>query len=1084
MAQVRNTFVKSKMNKDLDDRLLSNGEYRNAQNVNISRSEGEDVGALENVLGNELLTNFGLSSIENLEIIGYTTNETNTKAYFLATNYTDTSDDELSNSAPYGAKCYILAYDESYGVVGNRYKTLVEGRFLNFSKTHPIYGIDIIEDLLFWTDNRNQPRKINIQKATADSTYYTTEDQISVAKYYPYTVPKLYDTLAIPYTANSGNITYTVSASNITKIKIGMLINSGTITNFPLYVSNINTSSNQVTLNVSSGPSSATGTLNLIFPTSKNVTEQWLPFSSSARYESGTTSAVVNSITGEMPVEGMLVTCPNKIFVSDNVIVTSVTNPSSLNASRNIVAGTTDFSSLVSTDDIIEFSHPNGNYLNNWPGDEDYLKDKFVRFAYRFKFDDGEYSLISPFTQPAFIPKQDGYFMGVPTIEDSQNYTNQEDIAGETTIVSFFENKVNDVTLKIDTPFQVNQLSSKLKISEIDILYKESNGLAIQVLETIPITDSTITTNSTSTIEWTYQSRKPFKVLPEKETTRVFDKVPIRCMTQSVAGNRLIYGNFIDKHTPPQNLEYNVTATEKYKIRGGDALRSYCTVSYPNHTLKQNRTYQIGIVLADRYGRQSDVILSSLDDSQFKQSGLSETYNGSTIFHPYTNQADGLDSYKWRGDSLKILFRSAIPSTVTYADGYPGLYKSGEYTATVTPAVVNSTTVNLQSGTLDPNVAIGDIITGPATGGGTFTTSIKSVDHLSSTITVVDSISIDNLATVTMHGPANDLGWYTYKVVVKQTEQEYYNVYLPNICLADPNSSRELAPNSTTVGLGNQSFFTSLVSDNINKIAADLTEVQPEQTQFRTSDEILYPRIGYNSFKTVVSFGDPAFPTNLFVGTEFATAETIGKVNEIGLQTITGTGIKLGKISQSSAISVTPGRPVVVPGNTTAAGEDATFKVGFGIPSGFAGPFTNVFCVTGGSGYGLGDIITIDPYTPASTGYRVGDVTWTSTITLSALTDDNFDTEYGKDVQPLTAPGIYNDSSNPPAAQLSTTGQFKLGQASDKPFVFSVLEVKPQDSRLQIYWESSTSGLISELNSLINEGTPSEPIAFVPVAES
>jgi len=47
MAEIRNTFVKSKMNKDLDDRLLSKGEYRNAENVQISRSEGEDVGALE-----------------------------------------------------------------------------------------------------------------------------------------------------------------------------------------------------------------------------------------------------------------------------------------------------------------------------------------------------------------------------------------------------------------------------------------------------------------------------------------------------------------------------------------------------------------------------------------------------------------------------------------------------------------------------------------------------------------------------------------------------------------------------------------------------------------------------------------------------------------------------------------------------------------------------------------------------------------------------------------------------------------------------------------------------------------------------
>ena len=58
MGNVTNTFVKSKMNKDLDDRLLSNGEYRNAKNVNISRSEGEDVGALENVLGNQSISTF------------------------------------------------------------------------------------------------------------------------------------------------------------------------------------------------------------------------------------------------------------------------------------------------------------------------------------------------------------------------------------------------------------------------------------------------------------------------------------------------------------------------------------------------------------------------------------------------------------------------------------------------------------------------------------------------------------------------------------------------------------------------------------------------------------------------------------------------------------------------------------------------------------------------------------------------------------------------------------------------------------------------------------------------------------------
>ena len=103
MADIKNNFVKSKMNKDLDDRLLSNGEYRDAQNVNVSRSEGEDVGALENVLGNKILSDFGLSNIDNLEIIGYLNDNLNNRVFFIATNYTDTSIDRLSNPAPYGS---------------------------------------------------------------------------------------------------------------------------------------------------------------------------------------------------------------------------------------------------------------------------------------------------------------------------------------------------------------------------------------------------------------------------------------------------------------------------------------------------------------------------------------------------------------------------------------------------------------------------------------------------------------------------------------------------------------------------------------------------------------------------------------------------------------------------------------------------------------------------------------------------------------------------------------------------------------------------------------------------------------------
>ena len=74
MPKSTSTFIKSKMNKDTDSRIIPNGEYRDAQNVNISKSEGADVCELENVLGNELMFNFRsdiqLTSFDNRYFLG------------------------------------------------------------------------------------------------------------------------------------------------------------------------------------------------------------------------------------------------------------------------------------------------------------------------------------------------------------------------------------------------------------------------------------------------------------------------------------------------------------------------------------------------------------------------------------------------------------------------------------------------------------------------------------------------------------------------------------------------------------------------------------------------------------------------------------------------------------------------------------------------------------------------------------------------------------------------------------------------------------------------------------------------------
>ena len=94
MAEVKNAFIKSKMNKDLDDRLIPSGEYREGFNIQVSKSESQDVGALENVLGNSLEVNFstlaGLSD-GTLSAIGVYAHTTTNTVFIFLTDYTESS---------------------------------------------------------------------------------------------------------------------------------------------------------------------------------------------------------------------------------------------------------------------------------------------------------------------------------------------------------------------------------------------------------------------------------------------------------------------------------------------------------------------------------------------------------------------------------------------------------------------------------------------------------------------------------------------------------------------------------------------------------------------------------------------------------------------------------------------------------------------------------------------------------------------------------------------------------------------------------------------------------------------------------
>ena len=83
MAELKHTFTSGRMNKDLDDRLVPNGEYIDALNIQVSSSEGSDVGAIENILGNEQLSDLQLN---NAKTLGSISDSKNNKIYWIVTS--------------------------------------------------------------------------------------------------------------------------------------------------------------------------------------------------------------------------------------------------------------------------------------------------------------------------------------------------------------------------------------------------------------------------------------------------------------------------------------------------------------------------------------------------------------------------------------------------------------------------------------------------------------------------------------------------------------------------------------------------------------------------------------------------------------------------------------------------------------------------------------------------------------------------------------------------------------------------------------------------------------------------------------
>ena len=425
MPEIKRVFNASRMNQDLDDRLVVPGEYREALNINVSKSEGSDIGAIENLKGNKEIVS---TSISGAKTIGVLRDNGNEKIYYFITN-----NDSYDHSNSSAKQHQIIEYDQR----ANKSIILVNSNALNFHTQFPITGVNLVDTLLFFTDDRNPPRKINVDTARNEPGKYNLatniDNLISVAKFAPYSAA---DILALSNTDETG--------------------------------------------------------------------------------------AVITS-----------------------------------------------------------------NFLEN----------KLVRFSYRYQFDDGEYSVLAPFTPICFSRLGNTDTINTSTIADF----------GE---IETFVNAVKSVQLSVPVP-------TGYGITGVELIYKETGSSTLYVVE-----DKTVTTESS--INFFYKSQDPFKTLPSDQLTRVSDAVPKKAKSQELAGGRLIYGNFLQNFDIP-DLSFSVTRT-------GETSARYATLD-TSMSVKSRRTYQVGIVLADKFGRQSPVILSSTGNDTVFIDAASGAVNSTNVFN-------------------------------------------------------------------------------------------------------------------------------------------------------------------------------------------------------------------------------------------------------------------------------------------------------------------------------------------------------------------------------------------------------------------------------------------------------------------
>jgi len=709
MAEIKKNFTKGRMNLDLDERLLPQGEYREALNIQISGSEDSDVGSVKNILGNSLAYTAIQGISTNQTCVGGIVDEKNDQIYWLITGgyVVDTN---LVNGDLEDSDGFVTYTQEDYNSVGvnglitdDTFLIIADGTGLTYdpNATPPVnpqtdHGITIASGVAA-RDNTNNGTNSSLRQnveivdgvtyrvsyrrkyvsgnsttniyidfgngnqgiassSETSGSYVTVEDTFTAAttgtmQFRMYFIGDFVgeiDDIVIeaiedkasrilrytpstnvvePVFIDVGNEVLKFDASNyITGINIvdDFLfftdgVNEPKKINIPVCIDGADADDPYVTQTQIAGVDATEEHITVIKKKPTRAPEMFLVRqdapSNFGQFDDFTflNTSVGSSVT-------LTITTSNAQNINQNDILLlsdpaeqgslptnaqvrlKVTSSTHSSSTQTIVAEVLSIDSST-TSDTIQFDYLVEDL-------EDVIFEKvFPRFAYRYKYRDGEYSAFSPFTDVAFSPRD---FNIHPTKEPYNKG---------------METNVKAIRLSQFVPYDIPE-----DVISVDLLYKSDNDPTIYSIETIKpklangddnpawhnvsatsTTIDVVSFNITPSHTGYYEinSDNIHIVLPENQLLRLYDNVPRKALAQDFTANRLVYGNYT------QNLNlgnFNNNIDLDYEVRR-DILSQSVTFNTGKKSIKSLRTYKAGIVFGDKYGRETSVFTGSKTSS-------------------------------------------------------------------------------------------------------------------------------------------------------------------------------------------------------------------------------------------------------------------------------------------------------------------------------------------------------------------------------------------------------------------------------------------------------------------------------------